>query len=649
MNHLRVVWIIVWTLSTLLFTRTPPATTAASPPTTTAPEYTTTTPINTVTPVTSLGGMLRAATVADGYAYLGEGSSLTVLDLADPQNPTLVARLPLAQPIHALTLVDRVVYLTTWQQLITVDVSQPTQPRLLAQLTLGITNPQLVIYQDYAYVAGFAHFAIIAITQPHQPRIVGTLTVENRVFTGLVVQQSHAYLSFRTFVPAPEDPLGGVQIIDVRSATTPTSRHVHVLPAEARTIAHYDHFVYVGFGFFDATIDVLDVQTPTAPQSRQRLSVDFVDTITVDTTRLVTDSGPGLTLAERAPDGTIQIVTTLELPYVVSIMSLEQDWLYVGGNDRGITFSVINIQNRAAPSVISGRTFPGSMGAIATQDSTLYTGASELYIIDLHAPAQPQIQGTYATDAWIADLIVDATTAYLATGDGLDVVDVRDPTAPNRRGLVTWEVVPQAITHHETMVYIGYHTRQSTDAGGVIAIDVTDPDDPIQVLDLSFTGSIVDVLHTEDYLYALFRSGPAAQVFVIDGPNVIATVDVADEAQTLAQQGDYLYVGGSRLETVVISDPTTPRVVDSWMFGDTVNQLVYDGTTLYGLMIQTGIVRIPRIAGLPERPVVLYPGNFPSRHLAVMDDLILVGQDDGGLQIYQATASTPVYLPLVQR
>ena len=655
MSRLRVILIIIWTLSTLLFTSTPPATTAAPPPTTTTPASTTTPP-TTVTPITSIGGFLLDATVADGYAYLGEGSSLTVLDLADPQNPTLVARLPLDRAIRALTIVDTIAYITTWDRFITVDISTPTRPVRLASIPTGVfVTHQIAVQDGVAYVAADGDgLLIIDVAQPRAPVMVNQWEVDGHSVAALAIAHPTAYLALDAAGPAIDDPRGGVHIVDIRQPTQPTSLHVHPLPDEATTIAVQDQMVYVGYGLFPAFVQVLDLAIPTAPDVRQNLPVDFVDALAVSATQVAVTSERGITLGDRAADGTIQVRATIDTTHYATVLVFDQGWLYAGGNRGTLQFSIINVQPRAAPELVHTVTLPGQADVLAVRDTTVYYGGTGLQRIDVQRPQHPQLQGTYTPMSSIEALSVDAESAYLATYAGLEIVDLRDPVQLTRQAHVPWTITPYAMTQIANTLYIGYG-RGPDEGQGLMAMDVTNPTAPRQIADLPLAGRVVTLQSTADALYGVIRvaDGPT-QLVVIDPHTTplaqVTTVDLDPDARTLTQQGPYLYVGGRNIAVLDIRNPTIPRPMTSSANTNLILDLTASSTALYGIVRETGLVRIPLIEGQPQPPVVVYPGQIDSTTLQVMGPRLFVGQRDAGMQIYQIVQVTDsVYLPLLQR
>ncbi len=80
-------------------------------------------------PVGQLGGTVVAISVKDNLAYIGEGASLTVLDIADPQNPMVMGKTAATTGfIYDIVVVDQVAYVAGSAGVRIIDVSNPSSP-----------------------------------------------------------------------------------------------------------------------------------------------------------------------------------------------------------------------------------------------------------------------------------------------------------------------------------------------------------------------------------------------------------------------------------------------------------------------------------------------------------------------------------------
>lgn len=192
-------------------------------------------------------------------------------------------------------------------------------------------------------------------------------------------------------------------------------------------------------------------------------------------------------------------------------------------------------------------------------------------------------------------------------------------------------------------------------AGGVLLVDRTNPHIPQLVGAVPLPGQVWSMAGTDHYLYTLtWHPTERGNLVIIDQqatpPQVVTTLPVADHVASLAIQEPYLYLGGDTLEVRDLATPTNPTPVTSIPLDGNLVRLIPTERGLYGSLWDMGIVQIPLVEGLPQRPVMLTTLREVGEPLAVSEAGLFVGQWMAGVQIYQrSTVTDTVYLPLLQR
>ncbi|NJO81610.1 MAG: hypothetical protein HC828_01810 [Blastochloris sp.] len=126
---------------------------------------------------------------------------------------------------------------------------------------------------------------------------------------------------------------------------------------------------------------------------------------------------------------------------------------------------------------------------------------NEAHVIDVTNLHQPQLQGSYHPELAIDAFVVTDTTAYLATYQGLEVVDIRHPTRPTQLTQVPWEHAINRMIQQPTGLAVGY--RATYPAGGVLLVDLSNPRMPQLGGDVPLPGQVQDLVGTDRYLYTL--------------------------------------------------------------------------------------------------------------------------------------------------
>jgi hypothetical protein len=120
-----------------------------------------------------VGGSARDVVVSDGKAYVAFELGLAIVNVSDPQSPTLITSLLVPDYhqdmfIQTVAIEDTLVMLGTWEllpgpppyiahiegTLYSIDVSTPAQPVLLDVLKPGDTIEDITIDGDQAYIVG---------------------------------------------------------------------------------------------------------------------------------------------------------------------------------------------------------------------------------------------------------------------------------------------------------------------------------------------------------------------------------------------------------------------------------------------------------------------------------------------------------------
>ena len=204
--------------------------------------------------------------------------------------------------------------------------------------------------------------------------------------------------------------------------------------------------------------------------------------------------------------------------------------------------------------------------------------------------------GRYDTPGFAWDVDVSGATTYVANGfDGVQIVDVQDPSVPRLFGTHRTPGDAQSVSVMGNLAYAVYgaDASPSTPPAGVQVVDVGDPARPQLRATLPFSGSVEIVAG----LAYVSRAG-AFNVYDISdpaAPELLSSVILANEyASALEVEGNFAYLAtessgdmATRLRIIDISDPAQPRLrgqvrlIVQWRFNDlaVANNLVYAAAT----------------------------------------------------------------------
>lgn len=128
--------------------------------------------------VAHIGGGALAVAVQAGYAYVGFGPSLAVIDISDPAHPIQVGVTPyLASLVRdvAVTL-EGIVYAAADESgLLIIDVTDPRHPSVLADLDTPGNARGVAAAGDFVYVAdSWGGLCVVNVLNPASPAKVGS-------------------------------------------------------------------------------------------------------------------------------------------------------------------------------------------------------------------------------------------------------------------------------------------------------------------------------------------------------------------------------------------------------------------------------------------------------------------------------------------
>jgi len=157
----------------------------------------------------------RHITLGGHFAYIMASSGLVVVNLDDPLNPVLAARIPFDDG-RASALQFRYLFVTDAAGLRVVDVTNPATPHLLQDSLVPIDDAQRIyVARTYAYVAARAQgLAIIDVWQPPNPKLLQFFNANGQIVDthDVVVATTNASL-----IGYLADGRGGLKVLQLTS------------------------------------------------------------------------------------------------------------------------------------------------------------------------------------------------------------------------------------------------------------------------------------------------------------------------------------------------------------------------------------------------------------------------------------------------
>jgi hypothetical protein len=291
--------------------------------------------------------------------------------------------------------------------------------------------------------------------------------------------------------------------------------------------------------------------------------------------RLFTAGGAaGLHLLDVS-EGTLRYVSTYDDGGYARNLQLWNGRAYIADTDRGLV--VLDISGDSPVTVWEQGASVGMGIYVDGNRAYLAAGHDGLCIFELTNPDRPKLLGRTKTAGSAWDVWVHDGYAYVADCDqGVTVVDVSSGEQPLRVGFVTRDAVSplaEIVRGEDDAVYVAaaYH--------GLVAIDVSDPTDPIvvSVHRLAPDSWAEGLAVREGLLYLVVgneRHGGENGLHILDAHDLYAISTIGklhfpDWVEGVHVAGDLAFVANtwSGARSIDVQDPDIPLLVDSFTLG----------------------------------------------------------------------------------
>jgi len=652
--------------------------------------------------------------VVPPYAYALERGILRVLDVSDPLAVREIASLELQQPMLRMVLRYPHLYLTGWlgQPLMVIDVSKPTHPVQVSSLSdlAGIGPNGLEIEGMIAFTihpsendstslepvdSATLLFEVLDMGSPEYPKTIGSIDLGIKVGTRLV--GGIARMGEHILALVSDRPRNHLFLIDARAPDKPYIARTILLP-EGR------NFADIG------VVDDKFILLQRWPRTQQGLVV-FRMHETGEPELLGECYSPRLQIPEELMvhkdaayatfKGEVDLVTfdisNPSEPKIASTYTIDDLWaaglgmtvvddhLYVAGD--GGPSPIFDVSDPKAPSTVGQWNFEGGwVGDVLLQDSLaiLTQVGGGFLIYDLSNPQAPrrltryQASSSVGFEGWQANVTAAVRNSLLLMAYErlpAELFDISNPSEPTVMGRFTPHGLVHAIALMPAYAVLGYREAanwwESTSAGGIEIVDVSDPSQLHSVALLDLGQAVTDVaLHNN----LIMAAHPGGKLTILDiskpvEPIILnqfgdsAALEVSSMSRTtriaLSDNGEFAYVISRDLMNMESASGNpydgqcTFTVIDLRIAKTlrVLSQLDFERQNIWDLsivardnhvVIYTGDILVLNVSD-PIRPEVIVKESFPPAKywvgdyvgLAFDDENIYLGATEDGLWVYR--------------
>jgi hypothetical protein len=353
--------------------------------------------------------------------YVADGASgVEILDASNPAAPTLLGTFASAGAANGVTVEGTMLYVASSDAgLQVVNASNPASPVLLnACDTPGNANA-VALDNDYAFVADNASGLTtvrIGTRQRPRPGIPFLSTSANR----LAVAGNFLYTAGST-----------MQILDVSNHAGPTLTGSYPIGGGdgAMDVAVSGPRAYLAV--LNGGLRIVNIANPASPTLMGSYTgVTGWGVAVSGSVAYMATGSTGLKIINATVPSSPTLLGTYDTPGYAEAVAVVGTVAYVADGDSGL--KVINVSNLSLPTLITTVPTAGFVYEVTVSGSLAFVsmGGLGVQIIDVSNPASAHVVGAFTEPGHpIRDVVISGSLAYMLA-DGIDVVDVSNPSVP---------------------------------------------------------------------------------------------------------------------------------------------------------------------------------------------------------------------------
>lgn len=377
-----------------------------------------------------IGGYTGAACVQGDYAYLNQGTVLTVLDISGGQFEKASSLVLKNEPIAIAAKGDRL-YLygaSRDSALQIVDISDPLHPSLMGIAAFsGSWRARMDIAGDFAYIAMAESLKVVDVSDPHAPQFVKTFYMPAN---DVAVRDGKAYVA----------NTDGLTIYEIVAADSLRSLS-HLSSGKKDAIVVQDSLAYLAgrrSEFPDAGVQIVNISDPAAPVEASFFATHlenayFVpDIVAIDGSTLCAGGVGRLFLGDVSDPANPVEQGVLELALgsftMIQTLDVQAPYAYIATGANSTGFLSVNISDRDNPQIENRMQEPWDVQSMFTKGDTLYIASMErLWVYGFGNPKNPVPLGSDTTWTQLTRIAVAGQYLFGLRGNQMFVIDVADP------------------------------------------------------------------------------------------------------------------------------------------------------------------------------------------------------------------------------
>ncbi len=605
-----------------------------------------------------LFGPAKDVAVIGNEAYMANGSDgLQIIDVSNPKNPMVIGGLNKIGYAEDLAVTGGRAYVIGDSDpgLQIIDVSDSENPTIIENIEnldeIDYTAKDLAVTGNRAYVvSGSDGLQVIDVSIPASPRITGT-TYELGYTEAVVVIGDTAYVASSY----------GLQLIDIRNPANPTVIGFEDIPGSMDVVVvrpkayvtskvwNYDLRKYDPGRLY--VIDISNPSNPVIEDNMETLLGSATGLAVIKDTAYISDESGSLQAIDVSDPENLTSIDVIPVPGPARDVAVVEHKAYVAWGDRDNDnkeyfggLCVINVSNPANLSIIESEnmdigyadclTVTGNTAYVMLRESSGNSTTGRLNVIDLKSLTTIENE---EPSGIAQQIVVTGKTAYVADGDGLQIIDVSDPVNPIIIGTVNTQGSAKGVT------VIGQTAYVADGSEGLQILDVSNPVNNLKkVWTTNTPGSAegLEVIGKTAYIADGSEGLQIIDVSNLRSPKIIRSVSVDTPeytpgyAKDVAVIGKMAYVayGSGGLQVIDVSNLRSPKIIGSVDTSGSAEAIEVIGNTAYVIVDppeSTGFDFLQAIdVSIPEDPIIIEPAVdtlLYARCLTIKGNRVYVG------------------------
>lgn len=576
--------------------------------------------------VSQIGGESAAVAISGHLAFLGEGTSLDVIDISSLDHPKQLSKVMLPQIPQGMIASKDMLYIADGEAgLLIVDISNPNSLKIRGNHRTRSSASGLDLIGTTLFLAS-GDLQILDASNPDLPQLKGSYEAGDAV--AVTVQGDYAYVALEET---------GMLVLDVKDQSSPKFCNEYEITEELLGVKKPR---FCGVNVADGRVYLVSKDHLLIYSAKNPEKPVMIGKYTVpDRARKVAIRGQ---LAYLATDSELARIIDVSNPAMpVSLKSFKargnaydiklfDNFAYVVDGDCGLR--IIDVSQPSRPVLRGSYEKPGLIRELAYADGLIYSAADRLHIIDVHDATKPRLLGTHKLPHFAYSVAIQKGLLCIGSDDLL-LFDVKNPAAPTPLGTYIIKKINlgECVRDVKIRDHLAFITRYTS---GFEVLDISNPSRPLSIGEVDLTSP-----------YGISLSGSMAYVA---GNNGVALIDLSDPRhpairnqfeligrEALLEVNHIVYAGSTnRLNVIDYQNTAQPRILGACDFK----------SNPYDIAVADHIAYIANYDGLkavdiskPTNPTVIATDqhSHDARRVITASDYVFVGDFAGGLLIYR--------------